>query len=1734
MRKHIPAVVPRALLSSIAALLFSTSLNGGVNVLTYLFDNGRTGLNAQESVLTPANVRPATFGKLFTFPVDGQIFAQPLLLNDVSFGVLGTHNAIYVATEHDTLYAFDADSADGPNALPLWKVSFIEPEDGITPVPPTDTTTINLPAISKEIGITATPVIDPDTLTIYVEVMTKESGRYVHRLHALDAGSGTERPNSPVVVSGSVTGRGLGSVSGVLTFDPKWEMARSALTLVSPSGYPHKIVILAYGSLMDNGPTHGWTFSYDASTLQPMGVFCTTPSSSLGSFWMTGNGPAADSSGNLYGVTANGHYDNTVGDFGDSVIKLTADTFSLIDWFTPYNQAALAAGDVDLGSCGGMVLPDEAGNLLHPHLYANFGKEGRLYILDRDHLGGFNAGADSQIPQWAWTPSAGGPPTSSFYNYCSGAYFNGFIYFIPDSDVLRAFPIHQAVLGANATNLSTATHSYAVTPTISANGTNNGIIWAVDVYHPLTSAAVLRAHDATKPGPDLYNSATMGLRDLPGPGVKFTPPMIANGKVYVATATEVDVYGLGSWTGNPVVTPNGATFSNSVTVTISDPTVGASIYYTLDGSDPTPSSAKYTGPLVISHSASLHARAYAPGLIASPTVTANFQSTTAIGNGTGLLGQYWSNGVTHVGKNLIVQFTGSPTLERIDTNLNFYWTSSNPVDPTVGYEYFTARWDGSILAEATGTHTFSVLKSDGFRLWINGIELIDSWVNERPTQYTATMDLLEGQRYPIHIDYYDNSNYADLILSWSGPETTLVPIPESQLFPPVASSAPTISLTLAPTDAPLTEPATITLTAVAASAQSVIQRVEFLDSTGIIATVTTTPYSVTIPGLVAGVYTFTAQATDANGNQTESSAVSFNVVQATTTNAYGMESRPELSAYLGLPTDPDDLFPATLSQTGAFDNTAAFTLTAGLIPYTPAAPFWSDGAVKERWMGVPYDGDLDSAENQISYSQDGNWDFPVGSVFVKHFSFVTNEVDSTAPLRRLETRLLVYAGKGSVYGATYKWRPDGSDADLLTSSQTENLQITTATGVRTQQWYYPSPTDCLVCHNLPAGGLLGASKTRQLNTSITYPSTGITDNQIRTLNHLGILNPALAESTISNLPSYAAATNTATSLELRARSFLDVNCGYCHQPGGTGHGSFDLRITTPLTNANLINDPVVANFGLPGAAAIVPGNVASSVIYYRVAATDPLGKMPPLARSTVDTKDLAVLGQWIDSLAPAGGNAAPQLSIIAPQSTSETTYFSVTNTAEESDPDGMVTYALITSPTGATISTNGVIAWTPMQSQSPGTYRFTTEATSSDPFDLVNPVLKSTNSFTVTVNEINIAPLFQTIPTQTINAGVSLLVTNTATDANIHSTISYTLLNPPAGMIINGSGAISWTPASFQGPSTNIITTIAISTDAFDSIHPTLAATNSFTVIVSAPIEVNALPILPAIQAQSVKVGSLLTVNDAASQAPCKGVLSYALLQLPTGMTIDHSGVITWTPTQLQAANQYQVTAVVTSNDPLDLIHPILKATNTFNVTALEVNYPPFLPPVSTLTINELSLLIVTNTATDLSIHGNISYSLPSKPTGMAISHSGIITWVPSQYQSPSTNTVVVVAISSDSHDLLNPTLTTTNTFNVIVTEINTPPVLTPVPPQTVRQSASIIINNSATVQNYHSILSYALANPPIGAMIQSNGTIVFTPNSSQAGHSYTITTYATSTDLFDAVNPILQATNSFNVTVGF
>jgi hypothetical protein len=538
-----------------------------INVVTYHYDVARTGANLNESILTPANVNPSGFGKLFSHPVDGYVYAQPLLVSGLNISGK-VHNVVFVATQHNSVYAFDADDNSGGNKGPLWQAN-LGPS-----VPSQDVGTQD---VVPEIGITSTPVIDPNTGTLYVVAKTKELGNYFQRLHALNIASGAEQPGSPVLVEGAVDGIGEGSLNGKLAFNPLRHMNRPGLLL---SG---GIVYIAFASHGDNIPYHGWVFGYDAASLQQVSIFCTTPNASTdpsgypiagGGIWQAGGGPAADPQGNIYVETGNGTFDAdpSLGggiDYGDSFIKLSpgAGSLTVSDYFTPFNQDALNRADEDLGSSGPVVLPDSVGTPAHPHLLVGAGKEGKIYILDRGNMGKFNVGADAQVVQTL--PSAIGG------TWGSPAFFNGSIYYNGVGDSLKSFGL--ACLNPFASSQSSDILGFpGATPSISANGTRNGIAWTLDnSAFGFSGPAVLHAYDATDLTRQLYNSAMAGGRDTLGPAVKFTTPMVANGKVYVGAQYELDVLGLPTPSAPITLTPNGtlepAGATHVVTAVVTDP-----------------------------------------------------------------------------------------------------------------------------------------------------------------------------------------------------------------------------------------------------------------------------------------------------------------------------------------------------------------------------------------------------------------------------------------------------------------------------------------------------------------------------------------------------------------------------------------------------------------------------------------------------------------------------------------------------------------------------------------------------------------------------------------------------------------------------------------------------------------------------------------------------------------------------------------------------------------------------------------------------------------------------------------------------------------------------------------------------------------------------------------------------------------------------------------------------------
>ena len=350
------------------------------------------------------------------------------------------------------------------------------------------------------------------------------------------------------------------------------------------------------------------------------------------------------------------------------------------------------------------------------------------------------------------------------------------------------------------------------------------------------------------------------------------------------------------------------------------------------------------------------------------------------------------------------------------------------------------------------------------------------------------------------------------------------------------------------------------------------------------------------------------------------------------TPPFGIAAPIPTKPYLEMPAEAGGKIPLLLSQTGVFSDTPNRIANAGLIPYDLNVAFWSDGADKLRWIAVP--------AGKIDFSPTGEWHFPAGTVFVKNFDLPTDAAHPEVK-RRLETRLLVRDSKGGVYGVLYKWRPDGSDADLQSAGATENIQVRSADGVvHEQRWYYPSRADCLTCHTAGAGGVLGV-KTRQLNRSFTYPS-GVTDNQLRTWNHLQLFAPAFKDEALRGFAALATAADTTRSLQDRARSYLDANCAQCHRPGGTV-ANFDARYDTPLAKQALIDGPVLIDQGVDRPRVVSPHDIWRSLAYMRI---DTVGdiRMPPLARETIDQKGVQLLGDWINSM--------PGLPVLAPPSIS--------------------------------------------------------------------------------------------------------------------------------------------------------------------------------------------------------------------------------------------------------------------------------------------------------------------------------------------------------------------------------------------------------------------------------------------------------------------------------------------------
>ncbi len=770
-------VVFRATLCGTLALA-AVSAMGQLQVTTYHNDTLRTGWNPKETILTTANVNPNQFGLLFNLPVDGQVYAQPLYLQNLKITGKGIHNVVFVATEHNSVYAFDADSNTGANAAPLWKVS-------LGPSCPSGDTSSGQD-LYPEVGITSTPVIHTlknGTQAIYVVAKTKTFDKnnnavYASSIHVLNVANGAELLKGPFVVSGKVSGTGDASVNGVVTFDPLIQQCRPGLLMVDTPGRDSTLYV-GFASHGDGGPYHGWLFAYDAEKMLQCVVFNTTPNAltdpsgypiAAGGIWQGGGGIASDGT-SIYFATGNGTFDPSTKAYGDSILRMLCRTFTVADYFTPMEQATMDDNDSDLGSGGVMLLPKAASGTSKMNLLVQSGKEGNIYLLNTANLGKYHT-TDTVVQELPGAISGiwGNP-----------AYANNTIYFGGYYQPITSFPIVNGQINTAGSVQTQNSFAYpGPTPSVSSNGSTNGIVWATwSNYNG--GNAILYAYDATVLGAPLYDSSSTNGRDQLDGEVKFTTPTVINGKVYVGTADAVAVFGLGTFTPQPTVTPASGTYTGTVQVAVTESDSKAVVHYTTDGSTPTASSPTYSKPINFTSSVVFKAVAIETGKRSSGVVEQDLLINPVIGTGTGLTGWYYANITNPPPASGTV-----PTVIQIDPQINFNWGGADPVpnaDPNFSGDNFAVQWNGQIQAETTGTYTISTISDDGVQVLINGQMIINDYNYHAPTTDTGTFSFVAGKKYTIQINYMQGGGGSEMMLSWQAPALPLQLVPASQLYP---------------------------------------------------------------------------------------------------------------------------------------------------------------------------------------------------------------------------------------------------------------------------------------------------------------------------------------------------------------------------------------------------------------------------------------------------------------------------------------------------------------------------------------------------------------------------------------------------------------------------------------------------------------------------------------------------------------------------------------------------------------------------------------------------------------------------------------------------------------------------------------------------------------------------------------------------------------------------------------
>jgi uncharacterized repeat protein (TIGR03806 family) len=985
---------------------------------------------------------------------------------------------------------------------------------------------------------------------------------------------------------------------------------------------------------------------------------------------MSGCGPAVDGAGNLYLVTGNGTSDVTVTgtppltfpggnlNFGEAIIKFSP-TLTVLDYFTPWARVALNTGDADLG-VGGLVLlpPLPSGGL---NVVIHDSKEGRLYVENRANLGQYiNNGPDAIIQESYWFGSSQVKATPIYWTdhnltlHVIGAAEN--------SNPIKAFTVSSSGLltqSAASTNLDATTSVSLTQMALSCNGTtaSSGVLWLMSptVADPIHQfgPGILRAYNADTLV-EIYNSTQNSQRDALGYWPKNCAPLVANGKVYVASLSNlVYVYGLVPVTAGLTVSiaspqTNTTTAIEPVSITVnavasSFPTTVAKVDF-FAGTTPIGEVTSASGPYTINWTP-VYGGTYSITALVTDSVNATAISAPVIvtvpGRGTGAIELQ-----TYTGPNSIAGLLADgsyPNAPDAVGGTTFPTTASGPMG--TGLSNYGNRLIGYVYPPISGSYLFWIASDDaselflstdatpGHQVQIASVTSYTGWQDwnnaSNPTQQSALIPLVAGQRYFIQALHVQGGGGDNLDVGWQLPDgPALAPGTFERPIKGVHLSPPTLAPKVSPRADSYSGPITVTMTS------PIPGQAIYYTINGAAPTTGSTLYSGSFVVSTVGTTTIRAvsalvdTSTPACPVGTVLSPVTTTAYTITGSTAYGVASLPPTGGN-SMPTSLATNPPPHLSGTGLFSVSTAAGLApaAGVLPYTVIAPLWSDGATKSRWIALP-------AGGQITFAATGEFTYPAGTVMIKNF------VLNGTPV---EIRMLVLNGPNAGYGVTYKWNAGGTDADLMGPS---TLPVPLSDGadqtIGSQSWHFPSRAECLQCHTAVANFVLGP-KTRQLNTSFAYPG-GATDNQLRTWNYLQMFSTDIGE---GNISGFAKLTNISdasagTTLQDRVRSYVDANCAQCHRPGSGLNSYWDARFDTVLANQGIVDGIVQNTLGIVGAEVVRPLTVNESLMHVRMNTVDPTIRMPPLARNVIDTTAVGVLDAWIGSLPPSSATVPVQ------------------------------------------------------------------------------------------------------------------------------------------------------------------------------------------------------------------------------------------------------------------------------------------------------------------------------------------------------------------------------------------------------------------------------------------------------------------------------------------------------------